>query len=315
MVKVGRVPFLCSTALALAACGGGSGGGETNFIPSPPVTPTPTPVPPVPPVPPIPAGPIGLQSAAPFQVYSAYRDSSGAPVSTAAGFDISYSAADNRYTVTVPANGSGQLVTTGGEGSFNDAGWLNLAATANSVIAASGSAVPNLTVVLGWPASSEFNYTSSGRWYDPRAVQYGAAGYFVYGIPTAAGDVPVSGNATYSGSVSGVTGAVGDVYGSVSLNFDFGAGTLAGVMKPEIAPIWDAIPLGNYTFRDTVYSRGSTSFSGAFNVPGSTAPSSFRGSFNGPQATELMAQWTAPYLDPTTNQWGTMSGVWKAKKP
>jgi hypothetical protein len=105
------------------------------------------------------------------------------------------------------------------------------------------------------------------------------------------------------------------VFGGVSLTFDFGAGTLSGVMKPKFYPEWDAIPLGDYTFRNTVYSAGATNFSGAFQVNGSTAPSSFQGSFNGPQAAELMASWNAPFLNPLNNQWGTMAGIWTAKKP
>ena len=126
---------------------------------------------------------------------------------------------------------------------------------------------------------------------DPAAV---ASGVFVYGIPTAFGDVPLSGSATYAGSISGLTNSRDGVWGSVSLTFNFGAGTLAGVMKPEIARVWDAYPLGDYTFRDTVYSTGATNFSGAFQVSGSTAPSSFQGSFTGPGAAELLASWNAP---------------------
>jgi hypothetical protein len=167
--------------------------------------------------------------------------------------------------------------------------------------------------VLDWPASSEFKYTSRGRYGSLQGSTL--SGFFAYGIPTASGDVPLAGAATYAGSASGLTNELAEVFGSVSLAFDFGAGTLSGVMKPAIAPIWDTIPLGDYTFRDTVYSAGATSFSGAFQVNGSTGPSSFQGSFNGPQAAELMAAWNAPFLNPLTNQWGTMAGIWTAKKP
>jgi hypothetical protein len=302
--------LLCSAAaLALTACGGGGSSG-TNFIPSPPVT-TPTPAPtPTPVPPPIPAGPIGLQSTAPFRVVSAYATAAGELVAGPGGVQFTYSSADNRYTITLPGAQPGQLVTTGGSGSFQDGAstWLHLTGTSNSVT--NGSA--DIIVSLDWPASSTFKYTSFGRWYDGSA---NPRGFFAYGIPTASGDVPLAGAATYAGSASGLTNDLAEVFGSVSLAFDFGAGTLSGVMKPAIVPIWDAIPLGDYTFRDTVYSAGATSFSGAFQVNGSTAPSSFQGSFNGPQATELMANWNAPYLNPLTNQWGTMVGAWTAKKP
>jgi hypothetical protein len=138
---------------------------------------------------------------------------------------------------------------------------------------------------------------------------------FAYGIATTAGDVPLTGSAAYAGTVQGIANNTIWVGGTVSLSFDFGAGSLAGVMKPVVAPTWDSYSLGDYTFRDTVFAKGSTGFSGAFNVSGSAAPSSFSGSFNGPQAAEVMANWTAPYLNPETKLWGTMSGIWTAKKP
>ena len=34
----------------------------------------------------------------------------------------------------------------------------------------------------------------------------------------------------------------------------------------------------------------------------------------GPQAAEVMASWQAPYKDPIAGGWGTMNGVWIAKK-
>lgn len=84
--------------------------------------------------------------------------------------------------------------------------------------------------------------------------------------------------------------------------------------KPEVAPAWDAISLGTYNFRDTVYSTGSRSFSGAFAVPGSDGASSFSGNFAGPGAAELMDGWKAPFRNPVTNNWGTMGGVFAGKK-
>jgi hypothetical protein len=103
------------------------------------------------------------------------------------------------------------------------------------------------------------------------------------------------------------------VFGSISFLFDFGKGSLAGEMKPELEGGWDAIPLGTYTFRDTVFSVGSTSFSGAFKVPGSDAPSFFSGNFTGPNAVELMGSWKAPFVDPVSNTSGTMAGVFLGK--
>jgi hypothetical protein len=261
--------FACGAALALAACGGGGGaGGGVASLPAP--TPPPTPTPTEAPVqPPIPAGPIGLQSAAPFQVISAYATPAGGLVAGPGGVQFTYSPADNRYTITLPSGQPGQLVTTGGEGSYLDGAttWLHLSGTTNSITNGSGPGTQDASVSLDWPSSSDFKYTSSGRWYGPSSS---ALGYFVYGIPTASGDVPLAGVANYAGSVSGLTSQLNQVFGTVSLTFDFGQGTLSGVMKPNIAPVWDTVPLGNYTFRNTVYSVGSTSFAGAFQVSSST---------------------------------------------
>ena len=115
-------------------------------------------------------------------------------------------------------------------------------------------------------------------------------------------------------SPDGAIGPVLEVFGTVSLAFDFGAGTLSGEMRPEIAPDWDAVSLGTYSFRDTVYSTGGKSFSGAFTVPGSTAHSFFLGNFTGPKGVELAANWLAPFRNPANGMWGTMSGVWVAKQ-
>ena len=314
--QLARKISLATATICVSACGGGGGDATPAFIPPATPTPTPTPTPaPAPIPPPIPAGPIGLQSSAPFSTVAAYQGGGGSLVDGPNLVQFAYSPATDRYTITVPGFQAGQLVTTGGNGSFNSGAstWLDLRGTTNKVTVGSTSAVQALTVAIDWPASFPYKYTSTGSWFDPST--YGPTGVFAYGIPTAAGDVPVTGAATYAGSVQGVAANSIWVGGSVSLTFDFGAGSLSGVMKPRVAPTWDAYSLGDYVFRDTVFAKGSTSFSGAFTVSGSTAPSSFQGSFNGPQAAELMANWTAPYLNPETKQWGTMSGIWTAKKP
>ncbi len=129
--------------------------------------------------------------------------------------------------------------------------------------------------------------------------------------------MPITGSASFDGAIRGYTDrsmGVLDVGGTVMLNFDFGAGKLSGVMRPEAYFGWDPTPLGNYVFRDTVYAKGSTIFSGAFDVPGSTSPSSFRGNFTGPNANELMAQWQAPFVKPGSTESGQMVGVWIARQ-
>ena len=312
-----------SVALALAGCGGG-GGTDFASIPPPPVAPTPSPTPtpsPPPAPPPIPAGPIGLQSDAPFATQGAFSNLAGALVSGANNVQFSYSASTDTYTITLPEFKTGQLITLGGNGSYVDSSaWQHLTSTYNAV--SDGPLTPPATttqpvgVNLQWPADSQLTYTGTGSWQEEDFVGGGTAGrygVFAYGIPTAASDMPLTGAATYNGSVSGMTNTGTFVDGSVFLSFDFGAGTLSGSMAPELVP-WDAIALGTYTFENTVYSPGSTSFSGTFNVPGVSGPSSFNGNFNGPQAVEFMGSWNAPYAVPGGAESGTMAGIWTGKK-
>ena len=294
-------------ALALTACGG-AGGGVASTPPPPPTPAPPPPPPPTPAIPPIPDQPIGLAVNGSFAVFSSHYEA-GQTTATKNGLQFAYSAATDEYTISIPGYQPGQLVPTGGSGSVGDDGtWLDLVSTANDVTNSDGK----LSVTLAWPAHLGFKYTSIGSW----GSVDGERGNFVYGVPTLAGDMPVTGSADYSGIIQGLTSDQYDVFGGISLSFNFGAGTLTGAMTPEIAPIWDTVGLGTYTFRDTVYSTGSTSFSGAFDSPGSNAPSSFQGEFTGPSGSELMGSWQAPYLDPVSGSWGSMSGVFiGAKEP
>lgn len=243
---------------------------------------------------------------------------------TADAVRISYSASESRYTVSLPGYQEGKLLPTGGNGSFNESGWINLASTVSDLTDGAGPETQYVIVTLAWPGTSKYSYTSFGRWSGALPMGHND-GVFAYGTPTGARAVPITGSASYNGEIRGLTngepfsptsgvGPVLDVVGTVSLSFDFRAGTLSGEMKPQLAPIWDLEPLGTYAFRDTVYSTGSPTFSGAFDVPGSSAKSWFTGSLTGPQGQELMANWLAPFRHPNTGGLGTMSGVWVAKR-
>ena len=90
---------------------------------------------------------------------------------------------------------------------------------------------------------------------------------------------------------------------------------LSGSMHAGIFDTFDGIIMdfGKYDFTQTVYSSGSTTFSGKFVVPGlPNADSSFAGVLTGPGAAEPMARFQAPYL--FNGQQGTMFGVWVGKK-
>jgi hypothetical protein len=262
----------------------------------------------------VPGGPIGLTSNNPFAIYSAYVDGSGLH-SGEGGVTFTYSAADNSYTVQLPGFNAGKLVTEGGNGSVSETGeWIHLDSTTNNVTDGNSAALQGVYVILDYAPSSELKYTSFASWWDQGNYGY-PVGVFAYGIPTAAGDVPTVGAASYAGTIHGITDSTVPVGGNIAFNFDFAAGTLSGKMTPEYYPFWDAIGLGTYTFANTVYAKGSTTFSGSFSLPpGVAGPSSFQGRFNGPQAAELMGSWMAPFVDTVNNVHGNMGGVFVGKK-
>lgn len=150
-------------------------------------------------------------------------------------------------------------------------------------------------------------------------VPISGAGFFAYGIPTVAGDVPTTGTGAYLAEIRGQSSLhpAFDVTGQVSLSFDFGAGKLSGWMHPVINDDWDGIveDYGQYDFTQTVYSTGSGNFSGKFIVPGvagGTASSAFQGYLTGPGAAELLGRFVAPVL--YNGQQGTLAGIWIGKK-
>jgi hypothetical protein len=77
----------------------------------------------------------------------------------------------------------------------------------------------------------------------------------------------------------------------------------------------DATSLGTYTFVNTVFSPGSTNFSGGLQRPGIADLGSFNGLFTGPAAQELMARWRAPYINPQNQKQAEIAGVLIGRKP
>jgi hypothetical protein len=176
------------------------------------------------------------------------------------------------------------------------------------------------------PQSEGFTYANIGSWTASTGTSDFRLGDFVFGTPTAAGDVPVTGTANYAGIIAGQTNEAflnqpsgtfnpSTISGTVSMSFDFGAGQFSGQIAPVLSCwecLWD-MPLQTLHFSETVYSAGSTSYSGKFDTP-LAGPNSFNGIFAGPNAAETMAQFQAPYLDPYTGDAYKMTGVWVAKK-
>jgi len=172
---------------------------------------------------------------------------------------------------------------------------------------------------------AQYRYSNLADWVLPAAGgQSGVGGTTAFGIPTAAGSVPVSGTASYNGSIEGVSTVTGPwgwdgetvatwVGGSVSLNFDFGAGSLTG----ELHPYLDAdkrYDLGTLAFANTVFGVGSQTFSGTF-ATSVSGPNSFSGQLTGPHAEELIGKWAFPFISPIDASPQSATGAWIAKRP
>ncbi|UUR08459.1 transferrin-binding protein-like solute binding protein [Sphingomonas glaciei] len=310
--------------LLLCACGGGGTTGSVQSIPAAPITPPTASTPPAPITPPpLPNGPLGL-SAGPFVTQAANWDgiSGEWPKQTTerllSGPDlvsISYSAADNSYTLTLPDFGTGTLRPVNGSGIFNAGSttWSKLNAVNYALVQPNGIAAP-VTVAMDYAPDSGFTYTSTGFWSDGLQGNPKRAGVFAYGQATTDSAMPVSGTASFGGEVRAYTRTFNDVWGTVDLSFDFGAGTLSGKMVLDTSDGWDPLPLGTFPFQNTVYSKGSTSFSGAIAAPNAETLGSFSGQFTGPGAPELLGNFRTPAFNPLLKSWDEIAGVFVGKR-
>ena len=265
-------------ALAVCACGGGGGGvsGVASVPPAPVAPPAPTPPPTFPLVavdlfPTVPTGPlttIGLSL-------------SGTAVSPS-GFDVTYDAQLNKYLMTLPSLVPGYFYRRS-NGDVDPTAFIGTLASADAT-----GAHGNVTIAK--PSQLGASYTTFGR-YD--------AGYFAFGSATPAGAVPTGGTATYKAIIDGKSLQMGLIWGSAELRFDFAGGTLTGFIDPVLTDPtglgFNDTPLGRYTFVNSVFSAGSTSFSTQLSNPNETERGSLNGLFTGPAAQELMGTWTIPY--------------------
>jgi len=181
----------------------------------------------------------------------------------------------------------------------------------------------NRSFVITGSRNNGYRYSEMAKWARPDLdfAQTVDMGFLAFGTPTLASAVPVTGSASYQGQILGATdlsAAACDcsnfpiqVEGTVALNFDFGAGTLGGSMSMALSSGWGAQPVGEYNFVQTVFSPGSTTYSGRFdtNLSGSNF---FLGRFTGPNAEETIGAWAVPF----TFQNGTHQaiGAWIAKR-
>ena len=295
--------LLASAALILTACGGGGGGGQVNSTPRPPASPTPTPQPT--------PGPIvaGISTSQTFATkgatitFSSSRAPQTPTTSDSSQLHVRYDASTRQYQVQLPNSPQWQPLAA------NPGGPANLFTTGGS----------NATLVdFKQYASTGYAYSALAQWGWSRTDNLGAV---AIGVATPAGGVPVTGAATYAGQIAGrSTEMVPDLLsgpwpayigGSISLGFNFGAGTLSGSITPTLDR-FDSRSLPTLTFTNTVYSTGSTTFSGTFatNLAG---PNSFSGLFTGPAAQELIGNFAFPYTSPVDGKVYQAGGGFVAK--
>lgn len=297
-----------SVALALTACGGGGGDRIASIPPPPSPTPSPTPTPmPI-------AGPIipGITTSQQFAtkgatiVFDQPRHPTSPRTDDSSQLHIRFDAARSQYEVQLPNSMTWQ-------GLFDDpsSGLPNQYST--------GGSNPTLVSASQYAATG-YRYSALASWGWGRTDNVGS---IAFGVATPTSGVPVTGSATYAGQIAGhSTEMVPDflsgpwpafIDGSVSLSFDFGAGTLSGSISP-ILRTYSTHDLPSLTFSNTVYSTGSATFSGAFatNLPGAN---SFSGQFTGPNAQELIGSFAFPYTSPIDGKPYEAGGGFVAKRP
>jgi len=235
-----------------------------------------------------------------------HEASTRSPTSTISGdgFAISYDATSKVYTIDVP---------------FASPATFTVSDTTNSYY----FACPNncslaLDIVKPSALDPVLEYVTLASYYDYDWSGGEPFGYFAFGIPTTAGNVPVTGSASYKASVLGTTFDRNfAIRGSATLQFNFAGGTLAGTLNPILQESGSAFvetTLPAYSFVNTVFGIGSTSFSGGLQTAGTGTLGSFNGIFMGPIAQEVAARWQAPYYNPRLQTWSTMFGVMAGKK-
>lgn len=277
-------PILMAAAFALASCGGGGGSALVTPGSVPPPTTTAPPPPQAPATPPliIPAAATNQQFAA-MGATDSFSAGQSPRLDSENQLQVRYLASTNSYEVQVPGSqawsgisyiftGSGTPINFG-----NDAAHL-------------------------WLRSAGYQYSSLFEWSANNSIY----GHEAIGMATPAGGVPVTGSATYLGQILGSTSEIHfpddmGIDGSISMRFNFGAGTLSGSITPNLRQDFASFSLGTLNFRDTVYAAGSPTFSGKFdtNLAGING---FGGQFTGPNAQELIGNFAFPYQSPIDNQ-------------
>lgn len=298
---LGRL-LTASAAFALAACGGGNSG-TIAFVPPPPP-------------PPPPSSPTIFPNITTNTDFAALGLQLSGNELVKNGFGVKFDAASNEYIIGLPTQ-----VDSFTSDNQNNSFWFGHLGQGGTFISVFRPSANNPEIQL--------SYTSFGVGHSISNVDYYSTvlSFIAFGSATPASGIPLSGSATYNALVAGNTvdntGSIGgsaspqytgSISGTATLQFNFGAGTLAGQLDPILTYNNVATNLGTYNFVNTVFGAGSTDFSGQLSHVGTNTLGTFDGQFTGPAAQELMARWTAPYLNPTTQQWSNMFGIWVGKQ-
>ena len=293
--------MLAATAtFAVSACGGGSSGGGVGVqsTPVPPTAPTPA------------AAPVTIfASPAPGEYASI-----GASIAGPGGNLDTYQSSTDRFgpVSTSQADQAHVRYTTGGyyEVKLAGADWDRLVPHKgmvtsdpnNNYFQPAGVPQNYAYLVTRNSRTQGYSFSELGAW---GSEAQGRWGYTAFGAATSPNGVPTSGSATFSGVVSGSTDAMSadNLYGGytpiptdgfVTLNFDFTAGSLNGRLDLFLPDGMNPIPLDSFAFTQTVFSPGSTSYSGRFDSP-ETGQNFFLGQFTGPNAQETIGAWAVPF--------------------
>jgi hypothetical protein len=314
--------FVSAALLALSACGGGNAG--TQFVPLAPTTPVSPP-----------ASPSAARTVTIFQNPS----------------PIEYASVGGSMTMVgaTPSSRFGALSTADADEPhirYSSRGFYEIALPGkdwDTLVPHKGLANPTADNTSFQPASAVQNAawfnTVTARWagyvYSEYAVwgsrESDRSGWLGFGIPTPAGGTPATGSATYQGSVQGSADIMqydglartyfpAGVDGKVTLKFDFQQGGLTGAMDLFLQGAVDPISIGSFSFKDSVFAAGSTSYAGRFdtNLGGSNY---FIGRFTGPHAEETIGAWAIPFSftrgdasTPPDGQLHQAFGAWVAKQ-
>jgi hypothetical protein len=171
-------------------------------------------------------------------------------------------------------------------------------------------------------AGRRYQYSNLAIWRGAGAEGGEWGNVVALGTTTPASGVPLSGSASFEGIARGQADIANDVWGAttttplvgtVKLNFDFAAGSLAGslALSTGNCDCFKTVSTGEIAFSNTIFAPGSQTFSGSFNT-GVAGVNSFDGRFTGPAAQELIGSWSLPFLfeDAVHQAWG----AWIAKR-